>query len=411
MRIRQAELEYALGREELQLLSLVEEAQALQSRFDKSKADAGTIFSTLQSGTNLSLVAITSNVGKWAANTKPEGNGLWIEWALEGEGLYRGDRLLEVNGILISAKNREDLPRILGTSGKCQLVVLRRKVNPAQHQQLIQSQEDNMRLQHRISYLEEQVKEMQETKDMAMTTPVNPVDHHNQHNQMQKMSPHVTSINITSPPVTPPDKPEVYQRGNFIMTIVGGKPVKKATATPIPISSSSASSASSASSVSSQRMNGGDTGMKPQMMTNDSNNNNQRASDQINHNNNNNKPDSRNHMDTRTHHYQRRDLGYPQHQKAMPATTSSSTAGQQQMMHGVSRSISASSISINSDVNRREKERREREKELRREIRDRFIYKSRSGNRLDSTPQSTNHHSSNNGLAYSKSGDQLHMTR
>lgn len=71
---------------------------------------------------------------------------------------------------------------------------------------------------------------------------------------------------------------------------------------------------------------------------------------------------------------------------------------------GVSRSISASSISINSDAaSRREKERREREKELRREIRDRFIYKSRSGNRLDATP--------NMGLAYSRSGDQLHMTR
>lgn len=410
MRIRQAELEYALGREELQLLSLVEEAQALQSRFDKSKADAGTIFSTLQSGTSLSLVAITSNVGKWAANTKPEGNGLWIEWALEGEGLYRGDRVLEVNGVLVSATNRDDLPRILGTSGKCQLVVMRRKVNPAQHQQLIQSQEDNMRLQHRISYLEEQVKEMQEFKDTA--TQANGVD-------LQKSSPHVTSINITSPPVTPPDKPEVYQRGNFIMTIVGGKPVKKAT--PIPISSSSASSASSASSVSSQqRMNGGggggDTGggtmmMKPTAMTS-----NDRTSDQM-------KPDSR-------IHYQRRDLGYPlkqhhQQQQQQHLGTPLPSAGQQQQqqnqMHGVSRSISASSISINSEMNRREKERREREKELRREIRDRFIYKSRSGNRLDSTPQSTNGHHHyhnnnnnnmvNNGLAYSKSGDQLHMTR
>lgn len=376
------------------MLSLVEEAQALQSRFDKSKADIGTIFSALQSGTNLSLAAVTANVGKWSATTRAEGNGLWIEWAMEGEGLFRGDRLLEANGTVVCAKSRDDLQRILGTSGKCQLVVLRRKMNPAQHQQLIQTQEDNMRLQHRISYLEEQVKDLLESKEAPSPVSSNP-----------EKNPHVTSINITSPPVTPPDKPEVYQRGNFIMTIVGGKPVKKPT--PIPISSSSASSASSASSVSSQRINGDMGGGGRDSGVGVTSQRTSAAGDQQV------KPEPR-HLDSSRSHYDR-NLGYSQRQQQQqhhhqqlgtPMPPSAGHGQSHQQMHSVSRSISASSISINSEMNRREKERREREKELRREIRDRFIYKSRSGNRLDSTPTTNN-----NGLAYSRSGDQLHMTR
>lgn len=44
VRIRQAELEYALGREELQLLSIVEEARALQARLEKSKVEPQSVF-------------------------------------------------------------------------------------------------------------------------------------------------------------------------------------------------------------------------------------------------------------------------------------------------------------------------------------------------------------------------------
>lgn len=44
VRIRQAELEYALGREELQLLSIVEEARALQARLEKSKVEPQSLF-------------------------------------------------------------------------------------------------------------------------------------------------------------------------------------------------------------------------------------------------------------------------------------------------------------------------------------------------------------------------------
>ncbi|KAL1376874.1 hypothetical protein pipiens_016630, partial [Culex pipiens pipiens] len=57
-RIKQAELEYALGREELQLLSLVEEARALQARLDKSRPEANSLYGMLQAGMNLTLHAV-----------------------------------------------------------------------------------------------------------------------------------------------------------------------------------------------------------------------------------------------------------------------------------------------------------------------------------------------------------------
>ncbi|XP_055704332.1 uncharacterized protein LOC129802483 isoform X2 [Phlebotomus papatasi] len=211
VRIRQAELEYALGREELQLLSLVEEIQALQSRLEKSKPEANSIYSILQNGTNLSLHAVHVTVGRWAATSRNDCPGMWIEWALEGEGLYRGDRIIEVNGKILSGRTREELQRLIGNTSRCQLVVIRQRAMPFAQQQLLQSQEDNMRLQHRISYLEDQVKELQENKE-SRSSPTN--------------NAHVTSISISSPNPKVPDKPEIFQRGNFITTIVDGKPTK-----------------------------------------------------------------------------------------------------------------------------------------------------------------------------------------
>lgn len=221
VRIRQAELEYALGREELQLLSLVEEARALQARLDKSKPEANTLFSTIQSGVTLSLQAVQATVGRWAACSKTDSPGLWVEWALDGEGLYRGDRILEVNGKVINCKTREELQKLTGISGKCQLVVVRKRAVPFQQQQLLQTQEDNQRLQHRISYLEDQVKEMQLHKSEPQSPVLN-----------RENSAHITSISITSPPTTPPEKPQIFQRGNFVTTIIGGKPVDQPPSNP-----------------------------------------------------------------------------------------------------------------------------------------------------------------------------------
>lgn len=202
-----------MGREELQLLSLVEEARALQCRLDKSKPEANTLFHTIQSGANLSLLAVQATVGRWAACSKTDNPGLWIEWALDGEGLYRGDRILEVNGEILTCKTKEELQKQIGISGKCQLVVVRKRSVPLQQQQLLQSQEDNQRLQHRISYLEDQVKDLLATKESG-----SPVIN-------GKGGSHVTSISISSPVPMPPEKPQIFQRGNFVTTIIGGKPV------------------------------------------------------------------------------------------------------------------------------------------------------------------------------------------
>lgn len=192
----------------------MEEARALQARLDKSKPEANTLFSTIQSGVNLSLQAVQATVGRWAACSKSDSPGLWIEWALDGEGLFRGDRILEVNGKVINCKTKEELQKLTGISGKCQLVIVRKRAVPFQQQQLLQSQEDNQRLQHRISYLEDQVKELQLHKSEPQSPVLN-----------RENNAHITSISITSPPTTPPEKPQIFQRGNFVTTIIGGKPV------------------------------------------------------------------------------------------------------------------------------------------------------------------------------------------
>lgn len=200
------------------MLSLVEEARALQARMDKIKPEINTLFTTIQSGTSLCLQAVQATVGRWAACTKPNSLGMWVEWALDGEGLFRGDRILEVNGTIITCKTRDELHSILGVSGKCQLVVIRKRSAPGQHQLLVQSQEDNQRLQHRISYLEDQVNELLATKESSPIL-----------NGRANGGTHVTSISISSPqpPVIPQnianDKPQIFQRGNFVTTIIGGK--------------------------------------------------------------------------------------------------------------------------------------------------------------------------------------------
>uniref|UniRef100_A0A1A9UIZ2 PDZ domain-containing protein n=1 Tax=Glossina austeni TaxID=7395 RepID=A0A1A9UIZ2_GLOAU len=230
VRIRQAELEYALGREELQLLSIVEEVRALQARLEKSKVEPQSLYSKLSSGVALSLHAVQASTGRWSVQEIPEASGaFYIEWALDGDGLYKGDRILEINGKLVTCNTKEDLQKLVGITGKSQMVVLRKKPAPIPQKQLDQEKENNMRLQHRISYLEEQVKELQTAKQDHDQQ----LQQHQHHSQQQNnqincaTSGHVTSISISSPCTTPPsDKPLIFQRGNYITTLVGGKPIE-----------------------------------------------------------------------------------------------------------------------------------------------------------------------------------------
>lgn len=233
-RIRQAELEYALGREELQLLSIVEEARAVQVRMEKekSKSDVTSLCAMMMSGHQLTLHAVQASTGRWNASQKHDyGEGFFVDWVMEGEDLQRGDRILEINGKIISGRSKDELQRVCANTVKCDLVVIRKKsvstVNVVtspnyfhqNQQQLQQSQADNMRLQHRISYLEEQVKELLEAQKEKSSPAMS--------NGSHRSGTHITSISISSSPSDhDEDRPVVYQRGSYITTIVDGKPQK-----------------------------------------------------------------------------------------------------------------------------------------------------------------------------------------
>ena len=230
-RIRQAELEYALGREELQLLSIVEEARAVQVRLEKerSKADVNSMFSMVRNGNQLTLHAIQASTGRWNANQKHDcGDGFYVDWVMEGEDLQRGDRIIEINGRILNGRNKDELQKVCANTSKCDLIVIRKKIvsmvnvlpTSTVHQnsqQLQQTQADNMRLQHRISYLEEQVKELLEVQK-EKSSPV-------MSSGSQRSGTHITSISISSSPSDhDEDRPMTYQRGSFVTTIVDGKP-------------------------------------------------------------------------------------------------------------------------------------------------------------------------------------------
>jgi sulfur dioxygenase len=207
-----------LGRDELQLLSLVEEARAVQARLEKSNSEAKSMYQLLKSGSTLLLHAVEATPGRWNASIKNELTGFVVDWALDGEGLCRGDRILEVNGKVLVGSGREELQKLIGMAGKCELVVLRKHSTTFANQQLQQSQADNLRLQHRISYLEEQVRELQEMTKYG--------EKERRHTNAQNGA-HVTSISISSPPSTPPEqhKPQIFQRGTYVTAVVGGKAV------------------------------------------------------------------------------------------------------------------------------------------------------------------------------------------
>lgn len=235
IRIRQAELEYALGREELHLLSLVEEIRALQSRLDKSlKTDIGrkhtSLYFQLHNGQNLSLCAIRANLGRFGILFEDNGNGIYVDWVVDGEPLFRGDRIIECNGKFVDSQPKEEVQKLMNSCNKCELVVIRKKTSQQNHQMLLQSQEDNQRLQHRISYLEDQVKELQQSTKDIITIP-SQIQNKKQPLKQIAKGDHVTSISISSSSPQDMDKPQIFQRGNFVATIIGGKAVQSTSTT------------------------------------------------------------------------------------------------------------------------------------------------------------------------------------
>ncbi|KAF4527894.1 hypothetical protein B566_EDAN011285, partial [Ephemera danica] len=160
-----------------------------------------------------------------------------IEWAAQSCGLERGDRILEANGKLLLGFHPEELSSILGpNSSTLRLVILRvshphktshppdtaalilkeaaalreelsaargRLAEQSPESEKIKKERDslkmeNMRLSHRISYLEEQVSDL--VKDSSLQS------HHK--------SPAIKSNGATSPEI------HVFQKGSHVTTIV-----------------------------------------------------------------------------------------------------------------------------------------------------------------------------------------------
>ncbi|XP_054257770.1 uncharacterized protein LOC128982790 isoform X2 [Macrosteles quadrilineatus] len=188
VRIQQAELEYQLGREELNLLSILEESRNLQAALESSNnRESATIFNYVKDSSAVTLHAVElvfdPKSPRFGAAPRDDNSGLYVEWAVEDSGLIKGDRLLEANGKVVLCKSKDELFKLLAVSpNPAQLVVMRRQ--PPHLEQLMSSlraellsvrekageaertrdsfRSDNLRLTHRISYLEEQVADLLE---------------------------------------------------------------------------------------------------------------------------------------------------------------------------------------------------------------------------------------------------------
>ncbi|CAG9760701.1 unnamed protein product [Ceutorhynchus assimilis] len=267
VRIQQAELEYQLGREELNLLTLLEETRTLQlciEESNKSSSENNTLYSCIYGSEYVILQAINveydTKSPKFGASQKDNVPGLWIDWALEETGLAKGDRLIEVNGKIVLTKTREDLTRLLAAApDPAQLVILRKltgngrgpvsscgpdvqevaflrceletvKERAGEAQRVKEGLiSDNIRLTHRISYLEEQVSELLNRKteidnnNRIMSPP--PV--------ISKSNQNVTNINITSqnsPASTHSSHSgeiQVFQKGPQLTALIANVPEKE----------------------------------------------------------------------------------------------------------------------------------------------------------------------------------------
>ncbi|KAM3961789.1 PDZ domain-containing protein sprite [Aphomia sociella] len=259
-RIQQAELQYKLGREELELLTLGEQARALAQLIEQADAaakrnDRITLHSTVREcGGSATLVATDAREGSWGAALR--GSGVAIEWAGDNAALRPGDRVLEVNGTwMVSCRSQEEVQRAASAATPARLVVLRgyptQPQQPPAHPNTFTQNEagslraelnalrtaseeterakeslrtDNTRLTHRISYLEEQVAEM-----LARHAQVQPTSSNDSCITVNKSKKNVTNINITTEPLTktkhnPKSEVQVFQKGPDITAIVAKLP-------------------------------------------------------------------------------------------------------------------------------------------------------------------------------------------
>ncbi|XP_017757068.1 PREDICTED: uncharacterized protein LOC108548565 [Eufriesea mexicana] len=198
VRIQQAELEYRLGREELELLTLREESRALQAALElaetQEKQKNDTIYSCISGSTQVTIHAVEVSADpkspRFGAGPREDTPGLYVDWAVEDSGLCKGDRILEVNGKLVVGAGRSDLARLLAVApDAAQIVVLRKGESLAALRTL---RSDNLRLTHRIGYLEEQVRDL--LAPSRAEVPADPPPTRQEQVQVFQKGPQVTAL-------------------------------------------------------------------------------------------------------------------------------------------------------------------------------------------------------------------------
>lgn len=281
-RIQYAELQYKLGREELELQTLSEQARALAQLIEQADAASDkchrtTLYSTIREcGGVASLVALEAREGSWGA--APRGAGAAVEWVTDHGTIRPGDRLIEVNGTLVvSCKSQEQLQRAIDAANPARIVVTRGQpsVQPQITAGLTKTdaaslraelgalrsaaedaekakeglRSDNTRLTHRISYLEDQVAEL-----LARHPQLQSASSNDSCITVNKLKKNVTNINITSEPEcrSPKSEVQVFQKGPDITAIVAKLPGLDGTESNLPLMRprSNASGASSRTAVS-----------------------------------------------------------------------------------------------------------------------------------------------------------------
>lgn len=198
VRIQQAELEYRLGREELELLTLREESRALQAALElaetQEKQKNDTIFSCISGPAQATIHAVEVSADpkspRFGAGPREDTPGLYVDWAVEDSGLCKGDRILEVNGKLVVGAGRSDLARLLAVAPDAAQIVVLRKGESLTALRTLRS--DNLRLTHRIGYLEEQVRDL--LAPSRSEVPADPPPTRQEQVQVFQKGPQVTAL-------------------------------------------------------------------------------------------------------------------------------------------------------------------------------------------------------------------------
>ncbi|KAF0292903.1 hypothetical protein FJT64_009185 [Amphibalanus amphitrite] len=264
--IRQAELEYELEREELHILDLQAEQMTLRAKMEDAEgrggggggpaaADRLSLTSCLPTSAETSLHLVTlqwePRSPSFTVSTHLSGRGVLIEWAMDSTGLRKGDRVLELNGEHVFGHRKEALLALAAAAaaaplrllvvrcqppsvaarrgagrelaalreelallaGRLEQKTLENKALHAEKERCVRDSEayrtENVRLSHRIGYLDEQVQEMQADLDKIKGVTDESLRRTKKDVQVFTKGPHTATIPVNvagrtdGPPATP----------------------------------------------------------------------------------------------------------------------------------------------------------------------------------------------------------------